>query len=290
MDYALLDVEGGTLGASNATTTVAIWQFSHSPLPAPPNINIGIPRSTHTPQPPQSHGSPIILGGGTWFCCAPEPLMPMSLGIAMPSPYPPFPPHTYPYSVATISQSLPPLFFNVRESNSELFLSPVTTPLPWKWAPTPPAPTFLSHWHLVLSYLSQIIRLETQGPYPVCRQHPWCPPSTPMPTEPSLWAAIFLFLKILSTWAYVLYLIFIISMVLCLVARACLSAVVTKGSIPHWSIYFLSWTLFIATQKKKVIQMFDDGSIQCWLHIVRLPIWVWIYFSSLVHFFPDLTQ
>lgn len=62
------------------------------------------PCTPHTPAPCIQH----YLSGGTQFCCAPEPSMPMSLGVATPSSYPPFPPHTHSYSRATTSQSSSP--------------------------------------------------------------------------------------------------------------------------------------------------------------------------------------
>lgn len=59
-EHALLGIEGGLLGVTNATKIVAIRQFA-SPLSLTPlKSNIGLPQSTDPLQPLQSHASSII--------------------------------------------------------------------------------------------------------------------------------------------------------------------------------------------------------------------------------------
>ncbi len=58
--HAILSIKGRHDGSRNVLGIKVVQCFTRPLLPTPPNTNISVPRSTHTPQPPQSHGSPLI--------------------------------------------------------------------------------------------------------------------------------------------------------------------------------------------------------------------------------------
>ncbi len=174
-----------------------ICLFACPPLPAPPNINIGLPRSTHLLHAHCLHVSPTFWAGKHGPVVHQCSRLPTSLGVATPSPSPPFPPHTYPYSIATTPRSSSPLFSMSRNPTANSFLAwdhDITTktgtntslpdfPIPLTpCAVLPPGKCSLVHTGIVSC----------------CWQHPRCPSSMPAPTEPSLWAGIFFISKILS--------------------------------------------------------------------------------------------
>ncbi|PBK78635.1 hypothetical protein ARMSODRAFT_968719 [Armillaria solidipes] len=62
-EHALLGIEGGSEVATNAPGITDVRHFACPPLPAPPNTNIGLPRSSQSLHSSRSRASPIIWVG-----------------------------------------------------------------------------------------------------------------------------------------------------------------------------------------------------------------------------------
>ncbi len=107
--HALLVVDRGAKGTTNAPGIVPVRPFPRPLLPALPNINVGVPHTMEPPSDPRLVYPPLFWWGNTNPMYARTP-NPRSSCVAIPSPSPGSLSDILPYGLATVAMTSPPPF------------------------------------------------------------------------------------------------------------------------------------------------------------------------------------